>query len=51
MILVGIDVIKDKHNCSIMTSDGEVLFKPFVILNNMMGFNYFYEKIVSVLIE
>lgn len=48
MILVGIDVAKDKHDCFIMTSDGEVLFKPFVIPNNMDGFNYLYEKIISV---
>ena len=48
MILVGIDVAKDKHDCYIMTSEGEVLFKSFTIANNMEGFNQFYEKILSV---
>ena len=33
MIYVGIDVAKDKHDCFIMNSEGEVLFKPFVIRN------------------
>ena len=27
MIYVGIDVAKDKHDCFITNSDGEVLFK------------------------
>ena len=31
MICVGIDVAKDKHDCIIVSSEGEVLFKPFVI--------------------
>ena len=47
MFLVGIDVAKDKHDCFIMTSDGKVLFKPFVIPNNLEGFNCLYEKIIS----
>lgn len=29
MIYVGIDVAKDKHDCFITNSDGEVLFKVF----------------------
>ena len=29
MIYVGIDVAKDKHDCCILGSDGEVLFSPF----------------------
>ncbi len=36
MILVGIDVAKDKHDCYIMTSEGEVLFKSFTIANSMV---------------
>lgn len=48
MILVGIDVAKDKHDCFIMTSEGEVLFKSFTIANNMEGFNALYEKITVV---
>ena len=45
MIYVGIDVAKDKHDCFIMNSEGEVLFKPFVIHNNRAGFDSLYEKI------
>lgn len=48
MILVGIDVSKDKHDCFIMNSDGEVLFDSFTILNNRDGFNVLYQKILSV---
>lgn len=47
MILIGIDVAKDKHDCFIMNSEGEVLFKPFTITNNMSGFNELYQKISS----
>ena len=48
MILVGIDVSKDKHDCFIMNSDGEVLFNSFIILNNLDGFDSLYQKIRSV---
>ena len=48
MIYVGIDVAKDKHDCFITNSDGEVLFKPFTITNNLDGFNELYQKIESV---
>lgn len=48
MILVGIDVAKDKHDCFIMNSDGETLTKVFTFPNNLDGFNFFYEKISSV---
>ena len=48
MILVGIDVAKDKHDCYISNSDGEVLFDSFTIANNMDGFNVLFEKISSV---
>ena len=48
MIAVGIDVAKDKHDCFIMNSEGEVLFNPFVIQNNREGFDSLYEKICSV---
>lgn len=39
MIFVGIDVAKDKHNCLVTDSDGEVLIEPFTISNNRMGFS------------
>ena len=48
MIDIGIDVAKDKHDCFIMNSEGEVLFNPFVIQNNREGFDSLYEKICSV---
>ena len=48
MILVGIDVAKDKHDCFICNSDGEVLFKAFTFENNIDGFNKLYEKIKSI---
>lgn len=48
MIYAGIDVAKDKHDCFITNSDGEVLFNAFTIPNNRDGFNDFYQKIQSV---
>ena len=48
MILVGIDVAKDKHDCFIMTSKGEVLLKSFTITNTREGFNELYNKILSI---
>lgn len=49
MIYVGIDVAKDKHDCFITNSDGDVLFKAFTIPNNLDGFNLLYQKIESVM--
>ena len=49
MIYVGIDVAKNKHDCFITNSDGEVLFKSFTITNNLDGFNELYQKIESVM--
>ena len=48
MIYVGIDVAKDKHDCFITNSDGEVLFKPFTISNNREGFENLFQRIESV---
>ncbi|MEY8291030.1 IS110 family transposase, partial [Blautia coccoides] len=45
----GIDVAKDKHDCFITNSDGEVLFKAFTIKNNLDGFDELYQKIESVM--
>lgn len=39
MICVGIDVAKDKHDCFILSSEGEVLADVFTITNNEEGFN------------
>jgi transposase len=49
MIYVGIDVAKDKHDCFITNSDGEVLFNVFTIANNLDGFNDLCQKIASVM--
>jgi len=48
MISVGIDVAKDKHDCFITNSDGEVLFKSFTISNNREGFETLFQRIQSV---
>src|SRR5574344_1838029 len=48
MIYVGIDVAKDKHDCFITNSDGEVLFKAFTIQNNHDGFDDLFQKIQAV---
>ncbi|MFP5528082.1 IS110 family transposase [Peptococcus simiae] len=39
MILVGIDVAKDKHDCYICDSDGNVIKDSFSFDNNIDGFN------------
>ncbi|MTI68888.1 MAG: IS110 family transposase [Firmicutes bacterium] len=38
MIYIGIDVAKDKHDCFIVNSDGEVIKDVFTIKNNIKGF-------------
>ncbi len=48
MILVGIDVAKDKHDCFIINSDGEILAKSFTFANTKEGFDFFYERLCSV---
>ena len=48
MIYVGIDVAKDKHDCFITNSDGEVLFPVFTIQNNRNGFDDLFSKIQSI---
>ena len=47
MILVGIDVAKNKHDCLIINSNGEVLANSFTIPNSMDGFLSLYSKICS----
>ena len=48
MIFIGIDAAKDKHDCFISNSDGEVLFDVFTISNTLNGFNDLLAKIKSV---
>ena len=48
MIYVGIDVAKDKHDCCIISSEGEVLHGGFTIPNSMEGFEFMLQKIHGV---
>lgn len=45
MVYVGIDVAKDKHDCFIVNSEGEVLYDVFTIQNNISGFEDLLFKI------
>lgn len=47
MIGVGIDVAKDKHDCFILSSEGEVLADVFTIPNNAEGFDTLLRTIRS----
>lgn len=51
MIYVGIDAAKDKHDCFITNSDGEVLYKAFTIQNSREDFDELYRKIQSVEVD
>ena len=45
MVCVGIDVAKNKHDCFILNSEGEVLADVFTIQNNAEGFNTLLQTI------
>ena len=45
MICVGIDVAKDKHDCFILSSEGEALADVFTIQNNAEGFDTLLQTI------
>ena len=47
MVCVGIDVAKDKHDCFIMSSEGEVLAEVFTIPNSREGFETLLQRIRS----
>ena len=47
MVCVGIDVAKDKHDCFILSSEGEVLADVFTIENNREGFDTLLQRIRS----
>ena len=47
IITVGIDVAKDKHDCFILSSEGEVLSDVFTIQNNAEGFEQLLKAIHS----
>lgn len=45
MVSIGIDVSKDKHDCFILSSEGEVLADAFTVPNNMEGFTTLLKRI------
>lgn len=45
MIIVGIDVAKDKHDCFITSSTGEVIAHPFTIANSLDGYETLMRRI------
>jgi len=45
MIYVGIDVAKDKSDCHIITSEGEVLTDLLTFQNSKEGFDFLYETV------
>ena len=47
IITVGIDVAKDKHDCFILSSEGEILSDVFTIQNNAEGFDQLLKAIKS----
>ena len=48
MVYVGIDVAKDKHDCYIVNSEGQVLAEVFTIANDLDGFNLLFQRLQSV---
>ena len=47
MICLGIDVSKDKHDCCILSQDGEMLAKPFSVPNSRQGFDKLFSVVSS----
>ena len=47
MVCVGIDVAKDKHDCFIMSSEGEILADVFTVPNSLGGFETLLRRIRS----
>ena len=47
MVCIGIDVAKDKHDCFIMSSEGEVLAEVFTTPNSREGFETLLHRIRS----
>ena len=45
VVSVGIDVSKDKHDCFIVNSDGEVLADVFTIPNTLDGFHCLLQRV------
>ena len=47
MICLGIDVSKDKHDCCILSQEGELLAKPFSVPNSRQGFDKLFSLVSS----
>ena len=47
-IYIGSDVFKDKHDCFIANSNGEILYESFTIHNNREGFETLFQRIKSL---
>lgn len=47
MIYVGIDVAKNKHDCCILSSNGELIRDVFTFTKSAAGFNTFYRAITD----
>ena len=45
MVYIGIDIAKFKHFASVVSSDGEVIVKPFPFENSRQGFMKLLEEI------
>ena len=45
VVSVGIDVSKDKHDCFLISSEGEVLADAFTIPNTLDGFHGLLQRI------
>ena len=45
VVSVGVDDSKDKHDCFILSSEGEVLADVFTIPNNLDGFRFLLQRI------
>ena len=48
MVVVGIDVAKDKHDCIILGENKDVLVPTFTIANDINGFEQLYKAMLSV---
>lgn len=49
MYYVGIDVAKNKNDCIIINSEGQIVCDAFTFENNKLGFATFYRSIASLL--
>jgi transposase len=45
MIYIGVDIAKQKHFASVMSSEGEILIPPFSFTNDHIGFQLILSKL------